>query len=80
MKLKDLIFNREKLRKYDELKEWREYFDDNKIIIDARGRKYSRPCSNETINGFEVVIDRLPDHIKQIIVSALDTEINKLDE
>lgn len=80
MKIKDLIFNREKLRKYDELKEWREYFDENRIIIDARGRKYYRPRSKEQINGFEVVIDRLPDHIKQIIVSALDTEINKLDE
>ena len=80
MKLKDLIFNREKLRKYDELKEWKEYFDENRIIIDARGRKYYRPCSKETINGVEVVIDRLPDNIKQIIISALDTEIKKLDE
>lgn len=80
MKLKDLIFNREKLRKYDELKEWKEYFTKNRIIIHAEGREYYRPHKKETINGHTVVIDELPDHIKQIIADALEAEIKKLDE
>lgn len=80
MKIKDLIFNREKLRKYDELKEWKEYFTKNRIIIHADGREYYRPHFKEKICENEVIIDCLPDHIKQIIVSALDTEIKKLDE
>ena len=31
MKLKDLLFSREKLRKYDELKEWKE--KDRKSVV-----------------------------------------------
>lgn len=48
MKLKDLIFNRNKLRKYDELKEWKEYFALNRIIIHTEGRGYYRPHKEET--------------------------------
>lgn len=80
MKIKDLIFNREKLRKYDDLKEWKDYFNKNKIIIDSRGQTSYRPFSKESINGVDVVIGRLPDRIKQIIVDALEAEIKKLDE
>lgn len=32
MKLKDLLNNRDKLAKYDELKEWEEYFDKNVVV------------------------------------------------
>lgn len=80
MKLKDLIFNREKLRKYDELKEWKEYFTKNRIIIHTGGREYCRPHKKETIDGHTIVFDELPDHIKQIIVDALEAEIKKLEE
>lgn len=68
MKIKDLIFSREKLRKYDELKEWKEKF---KHIVDL-------PLC--TLPPNRIVGLELPDHIKQIIVDALEAEIAKLDE
>lgn len=73
MKLKDLVFNREKLRKYDELKEWRERFAD--MVDIPTWRMLIRCGCNDNIAALP-----LPDHIKQIIVSALDIEIKKLDE
>lgn len=72
MKLKDLIFNREKLRKYDELKEWKERFET--AIFDVSVFE----CANPRIFAGNYVM--IPDHIKQIIVDALQTEIAKLDE
>lgn len=80
MKLKDLLKGRGKLRKYDELKEWREYFSVNRIIIHTEGRGYYRPHKKETICGHTVIIDELPDHIKQIILDAIDAEIKKMEE
>lgn len=80
MKLKDLLKGRDKLRKYDELKEWCEYFDLNRIIIHTEGRGYYRPHKKETIGGYSVVIDQLPDHIKTIIINAIDAEIKKMEE
>lgn len=68
MKLKDLIFNREKLRKYDELTEWKDNFEN---IVKLPMAIVPRRC---------IVGVQLPDHIKQIIVSALEAEIKKLDE
>lgn len=68
MKIKDLISNRDKLRKYDELKEWKERF---KYIVDL-------PLC--TLPPNRIVGLELPDHIKQIIVAALESEIKKLDE
>lgn len=67
-KIKDLLAGREKLAKYDELTEWKKYFERN--VIANLGED----------NGFSYKIQRLPDHIKDIIVSALDAEIAKLDE
>lgn len=68
MKLKDLIFNREKLRKYDELKEWKDKFN-NMVEL---------PMS--IVPPHSIVGLLLPAHIKQIIVDALEAEIKKLDE
>lgn len=68
MKIKDLLTNREKLQKYDELKEWKDKF---KHIVDL-------PLC--TLPPNRIVGLELPDHIKQIIVDALEAEIAKLDE
>lgn len=62
-KIKDLLAGREKLKKYDELKEWKRLFEED--IYFSNGLYSLHP---------------LPDHIKEIIVSALDAEIAKLDE
>lgn len=78
MKLKDLLKGRDKLRNYDELKEWREYFSVNRIIINTEGRCYYRPHERETICGHSFLVDELPANIKQIIINALDAEIKKM--
>lgn len=72
MKLKDLISNREKLKKYDELKEWKDLFEDKKndTILLQTGTDF----------GFAQNSFIIPKHIKQIFISALDAEIKKLDE
>ena len=80
MKLKDLLKGRDKLRKYEELKEWREYFSVNRIIINTEGRSFYSPHIRETIYGKSVVIDELPANIKQIIIDAIDAEIKKMEE
>lgn len=71
MKLKDLIFNREKLRKYDELKEWKECFGKDELYLNSA-------CALFGKDGKLAVF--IPDNIKQIIVDALEAEIKKLDE
>ncbi len=63
-KIKELLANREALAKYDELKVWKEKFEDDQVLI-VRGCPIPYP---------------LPDLIKQTIVSALDAEIKKLVE
>ncbi len=63
-KIKELVADREKLAKYDELKAWKEKFEAEQVFI-MRGCPLPHP---------------FPDHIKQIIVSAIDAEIKKLDE
>lgn len=68
MKIKDLLTNREKLQKYDELKEWKDKF---KHIVDL-------PLC--TLPPNRIVGLELPDYIKQIIVDALEAKIAKLDE
>lgn len=68
MKLKDLILNREKLRKYDELKEWKGHFKD---MVELPMSMVPPHC---------IVGLPLPSHIKQVIVDALEAEIKKLDE
>lgn len=72
MKLKDLLKGRDKLRKYDELKEWKERFE---------------RASNDTAM-LECTIPRelkgmyfkVPGYIRKIIVDAIDAEINKMEE
>jgi hypothetical protein len=68
MKIKDLLANREKLAKYDELQEWKDYFDKN-VIVKAGGN-----------GSYLYSVNELPDYIKEIIVNALYDEIQKLDE
>lgn len=70
MKLKDLIFNREKLRKYDELKEWVDKLGDKNIF----GGEYY------IVKGDVIGWVRIPNSIRDIFVSALESEIAKLDE
>lgn len=67
MKLKDLLKGRDKLRKYDELKWWEGYFERGLII-------------NKIDSTFQYDIKSLPDSIKQIILDAIDAEINKMEE
>ena len=73
--IKDLLANRERLAKYDELTEWKMIFEADKAKI-AQNIYHAEStmiqCGTTT---FEI-----PDHIKQIIVSAFDAEIKKLDE
>lgn len=68
MKLKDLLCNREKLRKYDELKDAREFF--SKIDLNI-------PIKFNIDGAHEITI---APSIIEIILSALDAEIKKLDE
>lgn len=69
MKLIDLLFKREELRKYDELKYWKRYFSRGIIINKV-----------ETGSIFQNDVKRLPENIQKIIISALDAEIEKLNE
>lgn len=75
MKLKDLIFNREKLRKYDELKEWKRAFDNESAKLSVK---------LDSTNAMEdltwIIGVKLPDNIRKICVGALETEIKRLDE
>jgi len=73
-KIKELLAGREKLAKYDELTEWKERFERNYVLIPQDDKKVTGNCI------FTLLPKPLPSHIKQIIVSALDAEIAKLDE
>lgn len=67
MKLKDLLFNREKLRKYDELKETLEDFQESKRRIRYMTRHGIKPIG-------------MSEYVVNVIISALEAEIAKLDE
>lgn len=69
MKLQELLKEREMLRKYDELQEWKDYFLKN-IIVKEGG---DEPRFTHTVV-------KLPDHIKEILVNALQAEIDKLEK
>lgn len=78
MKLKDLLKGRDKLRKYDELKKWKDIFSFICRINNLNGYdKITRNLLSD--NGFGVD-EKLPDHIRKIILDALDAEINKMEE
>ena len=71
MKINDLIFNREELRKYDELKEWKEYFGKDELYLNSACAMFGK---DEKLAVF------IPDNIRKIIVDALDAEIKKMEE
>lgn len=75
--IKELEANREKLRKYDELKEWKDAFGDNELRI-VKVVKKEDLC----MVGYALPYDpvKFPDNIKAIIINALQKEIEKLDE
>lgn len=73
MKLKDLLKGRDKLRKYDELKEWRGKFAD---MVDIPVWHTLMGLANSN----DIVALSLPDYIKQIILDALDAETKKMEE
>lgn len=75
MKLKDIIFNREKLREYDELKQWKDLFEQNNSKITKGYYNVSSMGISCGTSTFE-----LPDNIRKIFVDALEAEIKKLDE
>ncbi len=68
-KISELVADREKLAKYDELTEWKENFTHEDIYLGSPYMDFGN-----------VLTLTIPDHIKQIIVSALDAEIKELDE
>lgn len=71
MKLKDLLKGRDKLREYDELKEWREYFGKDELYLNSACAMFGK---DEKLAVF------IPDNIRKIIVDALDAEIKKMEE
>jgi len=73
-KIKELIANREKLAKYDELNEWKKQFELNYVFTMQNDKR----VADNYISALMPNI--LPSHIRQIIVNALDAEIAKLDE
>lgn len=73
MKLKDLLKGRDNLRKYDELKEWKERFA-NMVDIPTWNCLMAIASSNN------IVALPLPTNIKQILIDALDAEIKKMEE
>lgn len=68
MKLKDLLNNRDKLQKYDELVKWRDEFA-RKADPDLM------PYCMEIIS-----LASIPANVKQIILDALESEIKKMEE
>lgn len=73
MKLQDLLKGRDKLRKYEELEEWRGHFADMADI----------PMWHTLMNlanSNNIAALPLPDHIKRIIIDALDAELKKMEE
>lgn len=71
MKIKDLIANRDNLSKYDELKEWKELFSADVVMLHFPYGALNNKC---------LFMPTITDNIKQIIINALQTEIDKLDE
>ena len=75
MKLKDMLNNRDKLEKYDELKQWKDLFEQNNPKITQGYYNVSSMGISLGTSTFEV-----PDNIRKIFVDALEAEIKKLDE
>ena len=71
MKLKDLLKGRDKLRKYDELREWEEYFGNDELYLSSACALFGKVKKHAVF---------IPDCIKQIILDAIDAELNKMEE
>jgi len=79
-KIKELLAGRDKLAKYDELKEWKEKFSrEYKCKELALSSTLWSEATYENPHAPRIYY-KIPEHIKQIIVSALDAEIAKIDE
>lgn len=68
MKLQDFLTGRDKLRKYDELKRWKNGFECECVQLSVYHKSGTKTS------------DIIPTHIKDIIVNAIEAEIAKLDE
>lgn len=81
--IKELKANREKLRKYDELKEWKERFEKAETPLFSNEESSVSFCvqNGDTAKGaMSIYTEHIPDHIKAIIVNALQAEIGKIEE
>lgn len=81
MKLKELLKGRKKLREYDELSKWKDYFS----RFDTRLSLRMSPQEGEEMGWDKFALAafpglEIPDRIKEIITNALEAEIAKLDE
>lgn len=74
MKLKDLLKGRDKLREYDELKDLCDKIDDGSVVV-FKSKIQGAVMTPSMIEGMAV-----SDHIKQIIIDAIDAEIKKIEE
>jgi len=74
-KISELLSGRDKLEKYDELVKWKDIFNGNETI------ELEYVYEDESIEiPWGARLFEVPAHIKEIIVSALDAEIKKLDD
>ena len=73
--MKELLRGRDKLRKYDELKQWKDLFEQSKLQITQSQYNVSSMGISCGTSTFE-----LPNNIRKIFVDALEAEIKKLDE
>ena len=81
MNLKELLEERERLckinaqlRGYDELKDWKRYFESGWSTL---ARPIGEVIEDITPN---ITHSKIPDHIREIIVNALQSEIDKLEK
>ncbi len=75
MKLKDLIFNREKLRKYDQLNDLASYFRYAQETITGDGNGLILPNIRH-----EKDAPYMPQELFPAIIETLEAKIKKLDE
>ena len=75
MTIEELLKGEEKLNKYKELKQWKDLFEKSKPQI--KHSFYHVDSTNVSVGENTFVI---PENISNIIISALDAEIKKLDE
>lgn len=77
MKLKDLLKGRDKLREYDELTEWKRYFEHGMTTL---SHVVNPRIIDDDMPAWNITHSKIPVNIKQIIINALDAEIKKMEE